>query len=219
MGPNDGSGQFTIPQTAHPPPPDGPARVRGRPRRRILLHPQPARAALAVRARHLSRTGPQQALAPAGKIPRAPSETTPSSGSRSEVRYTYPACDVVHDARWLRPRQVAVQPVWSAAVSGSGSSCEVVSRAATAQQLNRTRPHEPPPGGATAPLLWLATQGFVVGAVAGIPRWHARAQASWLPARGDRPVGGFALSRVFRDAHKRRKLPVWSLARTWTVEW
>jgi hypothetical protein len=92
-----------------------------------------------------------------------------------------PPCDVVHDARWLRPRQVAVPPAWSAAVSGSGSSCEAVARAATAQQLNRMRPHEPPPGGATALVQWLAAQGFVVGAVAGIPRWHARGQGFKSP--------------------------------------
>jgi hypothetical protein len=48
-------------------------------------------------------------------------------------------------------------------------------RAAAAQQLCSTNPHEPSrprPALVRSP----ATQGFVVGAVAGIPRWHASGQ-------------------------------------------
>jgi hypothetical protein len=97
------------PPTAHPPPPDGPARVRGQPRRRILLHPQPERTSLAVRARHLSRTVPQQALAPAATQARS-HELLPirhrASGSRSEVRYAYSALRRGPRRKVAPPRQV-----------------------------------------------------------------------------------------------------------------
>jgi hypothetical protein len=50
---------------------------------------------------------------------------------------------------------------------------KVILHAAGAQQSCPTRPHEPPR--ASRPLLGQcpATRGFVVGAVEGIPRWHA----------------------------------------------
>ena len=47
VGPNDGTGTFTVPAAADPPPAAGPAAVRRHPRRRVLLRPGPARDALA----------------------------------------------------------------------------------------------------------------------------------------------------------------------------
>ena len=47
VGPNDGTGSFTVPRAADPPPAAGPAAVRRHPRRRVLLRPGPARDALA----------------------------------------------------------------------------------------------------------------------------------------------------------------------------
>jgi hypothetical protein len=54
-------------------------------------------------------------------------------------------------------------------------------RAAAAQQLNRTSPREPPRASPAALVQWPATRGFVVGAVVGIPRWHARGQGFKSP--------------------------------------
>ena len=51
VGPNDGIGQLHDPAAADPPPAAGPAAVRRHPRRRVLLRPGPARAALARGAR------------------------------------------------------------------------------------------------------------------------------------------------------------------------
>jgi hypothetical protein len=54
-------------------------------------------------------------------------------------------------------------------------------RAAAAQQLCSTNPHEPPRA-ALFPLVQSpATRGFVVGVVVGIPRWHARGQGFKSP--------------------------------------
>ena len=55
VGPNDGSGRFTIPAAADPAPAAGAAAVRRHPRRRVLLRPGPARAALAGGARDVTR--------------------------------------------------------------------------------------------------------------------------------------------------------------------
>jgi hypothetical protein len=64
-------------------------------------------------------------------------------------------------------------------------------RAAAAQQLCSTNPHEPPCASLPALVQCPATRGFVVGVVAGIPRWHARGQGfkspqlqEWLDCRG-----------------------------------
>jgi hypothetical protein len=56
-----------------------------------------------------------------------------------------------------------------------------VKRAAAAQQLNRMSPHEPPPATPTALVQTPATLGFVVGAMVGIPGWHARGQGFKSP--------------------------------------
>jgi hypothetical protein len=53
--------------------------------------------------------------------------------------------------------------------------------AAAAQQPTRTSPHEAAPNCPLALVLWPAARGFVVGAVAGIPRWHARGQGFESP--------------------------------------
>ena len=58
VGPNDGTGPLHHPAAADPAPAAGPAAVRRHPRRRVLLRPRPARAALAGGARHL--TGPTE---------------------------------------------------------------------------------------------------------------------------------------------------------------
>jgi hypothetical protein len=60
-------------------------------------------------------------------------------------------------------------------------------RAAGAQQSCPTRPHEPSRIRPSAPLQCPATRGLLMGALAGIPRWHARGLryargASNLPA-------------------------------------
>jgi hypothetical protein len=54
-------------------------------------------------------------------------------------------------------------------------------RAAGAQQTCPTRPHEPSHVRPFAPLKGPATRGFVVGAVVGIPGWHARGQGFKSP--------------------------------------
>ena len=51
-GANDGTGTFTIPAAADPPPAAGPAAVRDHPRRRVLLRPGSARTALARGTAH-----------------------------------------------------------------------------------------------------------------------------------------------------------------------
>ena len=53
--------------------------------------------------------------------------------------------------------------------------------AASAQQLCTTNPHVPPLAGPPALVQWPATQGFVVGGMVGIPRWHARGQGFKSP--------------------------------------
>jgi hypothetical protein len=63
----------------------------------------------------------------------------------------------------------------------------VIEHAAAAQQPNRMRPHEPSLASPTALVECPATLGFLVGAVVGIPRWHAGVRgaprgASNLPA-------------------------------------
>ena len=55
VGPNDGSGTFTIPHRAHPAPAAGAPTVRRHPRRRVLLRPESARPALAGRTQDLTR--------------------------------------------------------------------------------------------------------------------------------------------------------------------
>ena len=55
-------------------------------------------------------------------------------------------------------------------------------RAAGAQQLCSTKPCEPPHVSPPALMQCPATRGFVVGAVVGIPRWHARGQG-FMPPR------------------------------------
>jgi hypothetical protein len=55
------------------------------------------------------------------------------------------------------------------------------SRAADAQQLCSTNPHVAPLASSPAMVQWPATQGFVGGAVVGIPRWHARGQGFKSP--------------------------------------
>ena len=52
--------QLHDPATTDPPPAAGPAAVRGHPRRRVLLRPEPERAALARRAGHLTRRHPRE---------------------------------------------------------------------------------------------------------------------------------------------------------------
>ena len=54
VGPNDGTSSFTIPQRPIRRRLHGPAAVRRHPRRRVLLRPRPARAALAGGARHVT---------------------------------------------------------------------------------------------------------------------------------------------------------------------
>ncbi len=54
VGPNDGSGSVHHPAAADPPPAAGPAAVRRHPRRRVLLRPGPAGAALAGGARDMT---------------------------------------------------------------------------------------------------------------------------------------------------------------------
>src|SRR5215211_8935357 len=51
-------------------------------------------------------------------------------------------------------------------------------RAAAAQQLCTTKPHEPPRISPPTLVQCPATHGFAVAAVVGIPRWHARGQAA-----------------------------------------
>ena len=55
VGPNDGSGSFTVPAAADPAPAAGPAAVRRHPRRRVLLRAGPAGDALAGGARLVTR--------------------------------------------------------------------------------------------------------------------------------------------------------------------
>ena len=54
VGPHRRLGQLHDPATTDPPPTAGPAAVRGHPRRGVLLRPEPERAALDRRARHLT---------------------------------------------------------------------------------------------------------------------------------------------------------------------
>jgi hypothetical protein len=54
-------------------------------------------------------------------------------------------------------------------------------RAAAAQLLCCVNPHEPPRASLPALVQWPATRGFVVVAVVGIPRWHARGQGFKSP--------------------------------------
>jgi hypothetical protein len=54
-------------------------------------------------------------------------------------------------------------------------------RAAGAQQLCSTKPREPPRASPSARVQWPATRGYVVGVVAGIPRWQARGQGFKSP--------------------------------------
>jgi hypothetical protein len=72
-------------------------------------------------------------------------------------------------------------------------------RAAAAQQLCSTSPREPPLATRTALVQCPATRGLVVGAVAGIPRWHARGQGFKSPQ----------LHQAFRISRTRseRRLP------------
>jgi hypothetical protein len=69
------------------------------------------------------------------------------------------------------------------------------SRAADTQQRCSTNLHEPPRPSPPARLQCPATRGFVVGAVAGIPRWHARGQGFKSPQLHPRSA---ALSAVDR---------------------
>ena len=101
-------------QTAHPPTPDRAARVRGQPRRRVLLHPQPQRAALALRCStrrpkrgvfsrsSSTRSGPGGARAPQSPLwSRYPFDDHPSaplpcsrvaSASSTPPRFTKALC-------------------------------------------------------------------------------------------------------------------------------
>jgi hypothetical protein len=54
-------------------------------------------------------------------------------------------------------------------------------RAADAQQLCSTNPHEPPRASPPGLVQWPATRGFVVEVMVGIPRWHARGQGFMRP--------------------------------------
>jgi hypothetical protein len=54
-------------------------------------------------------------------------------------------------------------------------------RAAEGQQLNRTSPHKPTRTDRAALLQYPATQGFLVGVVLGVSRWHARGQGFKSP--------------------------------------
>jgi hypothetical protein len=67
-------------------------------------------------------------------------------------------------------------------------------RAAAAQQLCSTKPHEPPLVSLRVKLIWPPTQGFVVDVAVGIPRWHARVRGS-NPLSSPRSAAGFALGR------------------------
>jgi hypothetical protein len=79
---------------------------------------------------------------PRSATSRSWSSSTTTRPHRCPTRSSRPnlsASRLIHDARRLRPRQVAAaQPAWSAALSGSGSSC----RGRCAQQRRSTKPDE-----------------------------------------------------------------------------
>ena len=90
VGPNDGSGAFTIPRTPIRRRLPEHAAVRRHPRRRVLLRPGPARPALARGARHMHALGPRRGRRdhdrarhrPLGRrstsVPRRPTATSPT---------------------------------------------------------------------------------------------------------------------------------------------
>jgi hypothetical protein len=82
------------------------------------------------------------------------------------------------------------------------------SRAAAAQQPCPTRPHEPSLASPSARLHYPATQGFVVGAVVGIPGWHARGQGFKSPQLHQ-------AQRISRPPSQRR-LPAICQQMTWS---
>jgi hypothetical protein len=77
---------------------------------------------------------------------------------------------------------------WGSGRSARGSATPLrcvarrAERAAAAQQLCSAKPQEPPRASRTALVQRPATQGLVVGAVAGIPRWHARGSGVQIPS-------------------------------------
>src|SRR4029450_3341430 len=78
----------------------------------------------------------------------------------------------------------------------------VAGRRAAAQQLSSTKPRVAPRADPRALLKCPATRGFVVGAMAGIPGWHASGQkiegAVCQGARGGGPGG---VGSVDRERH------------------
>src|SRR5215217_1098076 len=101
--------------------------------------------------------------APAGTLPRP----YPHVNSRNRMA----AFGRTNIGSWLASVKAPLKPV----------------RAAAAQQLCSTTPREPPHDSPHALVQWLAAQGIVVGAVAGIPRWHARRQTCRPLLSGPRP--------------------------------
>jgi len=73
-------------------------------------------------------------------------------------------------------------------------------RAAGAQQLCSTNPHEAPHDSPPALVQCLATRGFVVGVAVGIPRWHARGQGFKSPQLHHHKSAGQRLALPFSGA-------------------
>jgi len=100
------------------------------------------------------------------------------------------------------PRGRTSHPLWAYSTScrqlASVDARRKPGRAADAPRPGRPSPHEPPRASPDALLQCPAAQGFVVGAVLGIPRWHARGQGL-NPLSSTRqtlgPVGGCCLAR------------------------
>jgi hypothetical protein len=115
------------------------------------------------------RSRPRARVSPAGC--RAPS---PGHLPRTERR---PCLGVGAAWFWECSHQASVTRVPPVATPTEPLDAPATAlRAAAAQQRCTTNPHEPPRIRLPYPLMRPATRGVVVGAVVGIPRWHARNQ-------------------------------------------